>query len=42
MLKQKKKIVQKVTRIFLTKTKLWTFEWPKMNHIFISSYHNHF
>jgi hypothetical protein len=24
----------------LTKRKLWTFEWLKMNHIFISPYHN--
>jgi hypothetical protein len=23
------------------KKKLWTFEWPKMSHIFISPYHNH-
>jgi hypothetical protein len=37
MLKQKehmcKQIVIKI---------LWTFEWLKMSHIFISPYHNHF
>jgi len=26
----------------LTIKMLWTFEWPKMSHIFISPYHNHF
>ncbi len=34
--------MQKVARKQLTKNKLWTFEWLKMNHIFISPYHNHF
>jgi hypothetical protein len=26
----------------LTKNKLLIFEWLKMNHIFVSPYHNHF
>jgi hypothetical protein len=34
--------VEKIARNKLTKKKLWTFEWPKINHIFISLYHNHF
>ncbi len=42
MLKQKEHLCKKITRKNLTKKKLWTFEWPKMSHIFISSYHNHF
>jgi hypothetical protein len=29
-------------RTKLTKKELWTFEWPKMRHIFISPCHNHF
>ncbi len=31
-----------ITRKKLTKQKLWTFQWPKMSHIFISPYHKHF
>ncbi len=31
-----------IARKKLTKQKLWTFEWPKMSHIFISPFHNHF
>jgi hypothetical protein len=34
--------VQKIARKKLTKKTLWTFEWPKMSHIFINPYHNHF
>jgi hypothetical protein len=41
MLKQKKHICKKIARKKLTK-KQWTFEWPKMSHIFIIPYHNHF
>jgi hypothetical protein len=26
----------------LIKKELWTFGWPKIGHIFISPYHNHF
>ncbi len=37
MLKQKEHICKKINQ-----NKLWTFEWPKMNHIFKSPYHNHF
>jgi hypothetical protein len=37
MLKQKKHMCKKIV-----KKKLWTFQWPKMSHIFISPYHNHF
>jgi hypothetical protein len=37
-----KTYVEKIARNKLTKKKLWTFEWPKINHIFISLYHNHF
>jgi len=33
---------KKIARKKLTKKKLWTFEWPKMSHIFINPYHNHF
>ncbi len=33
---------KKIARKKLTKNKLWTFEWLKMSHIFISPYHNHF
>jgi len=33
MLKQKRKMCKK---------RLWTFEWPKMSHIFRRPYHNHF
>ncbi len=29
---------ENIARKKLTKKKLWTFEWPKMNHIFISPY----
>ncbi len=39
MLKQKNICVRKLDRKKLTKKKLWTFEWPKMSHIFISPYH---
>jgi hypothetical protein len=42
MLKQKEHMCQEIARNNLTKKKLWTFEWPKMNHIFISPYHNQF
>jgi hypothetical protein len=42
MLKQKEHMSKKNNRKNLTKKKLWTLEWPKMNHIFISPYHNHF
>ncbi len=42
MLKQKKHMCKTIARKNLTKKKLWTFEWLKMNHIFISPYHNHF
>ncbi len=41
MLKQKKHMCKTIARKNLTKKKLWTFEWLKMNHIFISPYHNH-
>jgi hypothetical protein len=41
MLKLKEHICKKIVRKNLTKKKLWTFEWPKMNNIFISPYHNH-
>ncbi len=33
---------KKIARKKLTKATLWTFEWLKINHIFISPYHNHF
>jgi hypothetical protein len=33
---------KKIAKNNLTKKMLWTFEWPKMSHIFISPYHNHF
>ncbi len=42
MLKQKEHMCIRNIRKKLTKTKLWTFEWPKMSHIFISPCHNHF
>ncbi len=42
MLKQKEHMCKTIARKKLTKKKLWIFEWPKMNHIFISSYHNIF
>jgi hypothetical protein len=32
----------KIARKIWTNKTLWTFEWPKMSHIFISPYHNHF
>ncbi len=41
MLKQKEYMCQKNVRKTLTKKKLWTFEWLKLNHIFLSPYHNH-
>jgi len=31
-----------IARKKLTKKKLWTFEWLKINHIFTRPYHNHF
>ncbi len=40
--KTKRTYVKKITRKKLTKKKLWTLEWPKMNHIFINPHHNHF
>jgi len=42
MLKQKEHMCKKNSKKQLTQKTLWTFEWPKMNHIFISPYHNHF
>jgi hypothetical protein len=42
MLKQKEHLCKIIVRNNLTKKKLWTFEWPKMSHIFICPYHNHF
>jgi hypothetical protein len=42
MLKQKEHMCKNITRKKLTKKKLWTFKWPKINHIFISPNHNHF
>ncbi len=37
MLKQKEHMCKKIVR-----TNYGLFEWLKMSHIFISSYHNHF
>jgi hypothetical protein len=31
-----------IARKNLTKKTLWTFEWFKMSHIFITPYYNHF
>jgi hypothetical protein len=42
MLKQKEHMCKKISEKKLTKKTLWTFGWPKMNHIFINPYHNHF
>jgi hypothetical protein len=42
ILKQKENMCKTIARKKLTKQKLWTFEWPKMSHIFISPFHNHF
>jgi nucleoside permease NupC len=42
MCQTKKNICAKKLLEKITKKKLWTFEWPKMSHIFISSYHNYF
>ncbi len=43
MLKQKEHICKTIVRKKkLIKKKLWTFEWPKMGHIFINRCHNHF
>ncbi len=42
MLKQKEHMTKKIIKKHLTPKKLWTLEWPKMNHIFISQCHNHF
>ncbi len=33
---------KRTARKKLTKKTLWTFEWLKMSHIFISPYHTHF
>jgi hypothetical protein len=33
---------EKIIRKKLTKKKLWTFERPKISHIFMRPYHNHF
>ncbi len=41
MLKQKEHMCKKIAEKIQPK-KLWTFDWPKMSHIFISPYHNHF
>jgi len=38
----KEHLCKKIVKKKLTKKKLWTFESPKMSHIFISPYHNHF
>jgi len=40
--KQKIYMCKKIARKNLTKNFLWTFEWLKMNHIFISPYLIHF
>ncbi len=40
--KQKEHMWKFFVKNNLTIKKLWTFEWLKMNHIFISPYHNHF
>ncbi len=42
MLKHIDHMCKKIVKKKLTKETLWTFEWPKMSHIFISPYHNHF
>jgi hypothetical protein len=42
MLRQKEYMCKKISRKKLTKKTLWTFEWPKISHILISPYHNHF
>jgi hypothetical protein len=42
ILKQKEHVCKKIVKKYLTKNELWTFEWAKMNHIFISPCHNHF
>jgi hypothetical protein len=42
MLKQKEHMWKKIARKYLTKKQLWIFEWPKMSHMFISPYHNHY
>jgi hypothetical protein len=42
ILKQKEHMCKKIVRKNLAKKKLWTFEWPKISHIFISPYHIHF
>jgi hypothetical protein len=42
-IKQKKNICAKyLLKNIKQKKKLWTFEWLKMSHIFISPYHNYF
>jgi hypothetical protein len=33
--------MQKQYKKTLTKKTLWTFEWPKMGHIFKNTYHNY-
>ncbi len=40
-LKQKEHMCKGIARK-KTKKMLWTFEWFKMSHLFISPYHNHF
>jgi hypothetical protein len=42
MLKEKDYMCKKIVRKNLAKKRLWTFEWPKMSHIFISPNHYHF
>jgi hypothetical protein len=42
ILKQKEHMCKNIVGKKLTKKKLWTFEWCKMKHIFISPYHNHY
>jgi hypothetical protein len=39
---KKEHVCKTIDRKKLTKKTLWTFEWPKWSHIFISPYHNHF
>ncbi len=36
------KDAKKILKKNLIKKELWTFGWPKIGHIFISPYHNHF
>ncbi len=41
-MKKKKHMCKKLARKNFTKKTLWTFEWSKMSHVFISPHHNHF